>query len=873
MEKSNLPEKYDPAAVERKWLTKWESEGRYHYSPVVARENTYVVDTPPPTVSGSLHIGHVFSYTQTDILARFQRMQGKNVFYPMGWDDNGLPTERRVQNLFGITCDPTLTYDPNFKPQLKDDPKDKRKQPISRRNFLEACATQTAEDEKRYEELWRHLGLSIDWRTQYATIDEHCRRISQLSFLDLVKKNLVYNTEAPTLWDTGFQTAVAQAEVEDRAKQGAFHDVRFYVEGGDEFVISTTRPELLAACIAVVAHPDDERYKKLFGKFAVTPLFRARVPILPAEHADPEKGTGILMICTFGDVHDVEFWKRSKLPLRQLIGRDGRFMPIRFEAKGLFESVEPDHANKHYDTLKGLYVNQARAKTVELLRADDSAALVGRGPALVRDPKPTEQAVKFYEKGDQPLEFISTRQWFVRILEHKDALLAQGRKVEWHPEHMHKRYEQWVEGLSQDWCISRQRYFGVAFPVWYPIDERGLIQYTKPIYAADDRLPVDPLADAPPGYSESQRGKPGGFAGDPDVMDTWATSSVSPQINSHWQVDPARHKALFPADLRPQAHEIIRTWAFYTITKAWMHEGTVPWKNIAISGWVVDPNREKMSKSKGNVVTPQALIEKYSSDAVRYWAGRAKLGQDTIYDESVFAIGKRLATKVFNASRFVMLQLASQPATSLAEITTPVDLAWMESLRALIERSSQNFKDYDYAQSLIETEQSFWEFCDNYLELIKTRSYQSGATPEGRSALATLEGSLKIFVRLLAPFLPYVCEEVWSWRYSGSGREASVHTATWPSIGELEVLARTDATVYATAAAVLTKVRGAKSSQAKSLKWPVERLKVSGSEAQLAKFRAASADITAASGAQNVELVTAPSDDLAIEVTLAATAQ
>jgi valyl-tRNA synthetase len=837
-----IPEKYDPAQVESAMVKQWEAEGLYHYSPNVSREKTYVVDTPPPTVSGSLHIGHVFSYTQTDILARFQRMQGKNVFYPMGWDDNGLPTERRVQNLFGITCDPTLPYDAAWKPVLKDDPKDKRKTPVSRRNFLEACSQQTAEDEKRYEELWRHLGLSIDWRQQYATIDEHCRRVSQMSYLDLVKKGLVYNIEAPTLWDTGFQTAVAQAEVEDRIKQGAYHDIRFETEDGEAFEISTTRPELLAACIAVVAHPDDERFKKLFGRYAITPLFRTRVPILAAEHADPEKGTGILMVCTFGDAQDVEFWKRSKLPLRQLIGRDGRFMPIHF-GENAFESTEVAHAQKHYDVLKGLYVNQARAKTVELLKADESAAIAGRGPALVRDPKATEQAVKFYEKGDQPLEFISTRQWFVKILEHKEPLLEQGRKVSWHPDYMLKRYEQWVQGLNQDWCISRQRYFGVAFPVWYSIDAHGVVQYTKPIYAAADKLPIDPLSDAPAGYSEDQRGKPGGFSGDPDVMDTWATSSVSPQISSHWQTDPERHKALFPADLRPQAHEIIRTWAFYTITKSWMHEKQIPWKNIAISGWVVDPNREKMSKSKGNIVTPQALIEKYSSDAIRYWAGRAKLGQDTIFDESVFSTGKRLATKVFNASRFVMMQIGEQK-TSVTDITAPVDLAWIELMRTLVDDATKAFERYDYGQALIETEQRFWDFCDNYLELVKARAYQQREEASGRSAIATLEWSLNAFLRLLAPFTPFVCEEVWSWRFKGNGRDASVHTTAWPVLSELaKVAPKGDPAVYGSTMFVLNRVRGTKSSAQKSLKWPVASLSLKGPEKIMREIRFVEQDL------------------------------
>lgn len=855
-EQSNLPSKYEPQAVESKWIASWEKEGRYHYDPAIPRAQSYVVDTPPPTVSGSLHIGHVFSYTQTDTIARYQRMTGKNVFYPMGWDDNGLPTERRVQNLFGITCDPTLPYDPNFK-AVALEKEVRQKTPVSRRNFLETCAAQTAEDEKRYEATFRHLALSIDWRQQYATIDDHCRKVSQVSFLDLVKKNQVYNIEAPTLWDTGFQTAVAQAEVEERTKQGAYHDLRFFTEGGTEFTISTTRPELLPACIAVVAHPDDERFRGLFGQFAITPLFGARVPILAAEHADPEKGTGILMVCTFGDANDVEFWKRTKLPLRQIIGRDGRFKKLRFEKNGLFESLNPDRANANYDNLAGLYVNQARAKIVEMMRAPESAALEGKGPALARDPKPAEQAVRFYEKGEQPLEFISTRQWFVKILEHKEELLGQGRKIAWYPEHMCKRYEQWVQGLNQDWCISRQRYFGVPFPVWYPIDSHGVVNVDKPIYATEELLPVDPLAEAPPGFTESQRGQPGGFSGDPDVMDTWATSSVTPQINSHWHIDGKRHESLFPADLRPQAHEIIRTWAFYTITKSYLHEAKVPWKNIAISGWVVDPNRNKMSKSKGNVVTPGALIEKHSADGVRYWAARAKLGPDTIYDETMFATGKRLSTKIFNASRFVMLQMADIQNVSPADITSPLDQSWIQIMRDLVTTCTRHFEAYDYAQALIETEQRFWDFCDNYVELVKARAYQQRDSNEGRSAAATLDWTLKTFLRLLAPTMPYVCEEVWSWRYSTEGKDISVHTTRWPSIAEIATTQKAPAeNVYEAAAGVLNRIRAQKSTENRSLRWPVALLHLAGTEAQLKTFDLVKGDVLEAGQVRKTEFKT-----------------
>jgi valyl-tRNA synthetase len=839
MSETNLPAAYSPAEIEKKWAERWEAEGLHKYDAARPRAETFVVDTPPPTVSGSLHMGHVFSYTQTDVIVRQQRMRGKNVFYPMGWDDNGLPTERRVQKQFAIRCEPGLPYRAGWAPKPAPEGT-KTFEEVSRKNFLEACAVQTAEDEKKYEALWRRLGLSIDWTQHYSTVGEHCRRVSQLSFLDLREKGLVYSVDAPTLWDTGFRTAVAQAEVEDREQNGNYHDIRFQIEGGGDFVISTTRPELLAACVAVVAHPDDERYQTLFGKRAITPLFGASVPIMPGKHADPEKGTGILMVCTFGDIADVEFWREQKLPLRQLIGRDGRLLPIEF-GKGAFESTDNAAANAAYKNLAGLFPKQARTKSAELLQA---------AGALTGPLKPTVQAVKFYEKGDQALEFVPTRQWFVRILDAKDDLLAQGRKVHWHPDYMLKRYEQWVEGLNQDWCISRQRFFGVPFPVWYPLDAKGHPDYDKPILADKKSLPVDPLTDCPPGYQESQRGVPGGFAGDPDVMDTWATSSLTPQISSHWGLDDGRHAKLFPADMRPQAHEIIRTWAFYTITKAWFHQKSVPWHDVAISGWVVSPDRKKMSKSKGGAVTPEGLIETYSSDALRYWAARAKLGQDTMYDEMVFKVGHRLATKIFNASKFTMMQLASVPGErSLSDVTEPVDRAWIVQMRALIEESGKDFASYDYAAVLIAVESAFWSFCDDYLELVKNRAYGTGDEKARRSAVASLEWTLKAFLRLFAPFLPYITEEVWSWRFAASEKRPSVHTAPWPTAAEAAAVPAAPSDLLRLAKEVLDATRAEKAAKKKSVKWPVKSLEISGAAKSLADLKTVLADLCAACSA------------------------
>ncbi len=826
-----IPEKYDHLETEARWMKRWDDARIHAWDPERPREETFVVDTPPPTVSGSLHIGHVFSYTHQDVLVRFQRMQGKNIAYPMGWDDNGLPTERRVQNIFGVRPNPSLSYDPDWQPRRDKGKKDPVEE-ISRKNFVEACSIITEEDEKAFEDLWRQLGLSVDWNQTYATIDAHCRRLSQLSFLDLLSKGYAYQNLAPTMWDIDFKTAVAQAEIEDREKGGAYHDIRFAIEDGDELTISTTRPELLGACIAVVAHPDDTRYQHLFGKRAITPLYHAPVPILAADHADPEKGTGILMVCTFGDLMDVEYWKHSDLPTKQLLGRDGRICAAIY-GEDPFESLDAETANRNHAQIEGLFVNQARKKIAEML-AEDGTAVRGSGAALVGEPKPIQHPVKFYERGDRPLELIPTRQWFIRILDFKQELIEQGRKIEWHPASMRVRYENWVDGLNQDWCVGRQRYSGVPFPVWYPLNGDAEPDYANPIVAAADALPVDPLSDLPPGYREDQRGKPDGFMGDPDIMDTWATSSLTPQIMSHWGLEPERHQRLFPMDVRPQSHEIIRTWAFYTIVKAWMHEKEIPWRHVTISGWILDPDRKKMSKSKGNVVTPNDLLEEYSSDAIRYWAARARLGTDTAFDPKVFKIGRRLATKVFNASRFTLMQLdrvgETTIAPDIAAIQEPIDRAFIVRLRDLIQNATRSFEKFDYATALQSSEETFWSFCDDYLELVKMRSYQEEDSPARKSATTSLQIALRSFLKLFAPFMPFVTEEVWSWRFAGSGRDEFVHTSAWPDASELAKIDADPGDVYSVAIEALRKIRAAKTQAKKSLRWPVVKLEVVGPE-------------------------------------------
>jgi len=804
-----LPKHFDSPEAEKRWDAHWQKLGVYRWDPTRRREHTFIVDTPPPTTSGSLHIGHVFSYTQTDIITRYQRMRGKSIYYPMGWDDNGVPTERRAQNLLHVRCNPELPRGTNVEliPTAPATSKQRSGPPLqlSRPDFIELCARVTAEDELAFKAVWRRVGLSVDWRSEYATIDATARRISQLSFCDLHEKGHVYQSDAPFMWDVDFQMAVAQAEVEDKLRPAAYHDIEFGVEGGGAFTISTTRPELLAACVGVTAHPSDARYQGFFGKRATTPLFRVPVPIFASEQADPEKGTGILMVCTFGDQTDVEWWRDHKLALRQLLGKNGRLQPVTFGSDA-FPSRDADAANRAYAELVGRNVKQARARIVELLRNPDASA-TGGGAPLVREPRAIEHAVKFYEKGDSPLEFLPTRQWFVRLLDKKDALLAKGAEIEWHPEHMRKRYEDWTRNLGFDWCISRQRYFGVPIPVWYRLDADGRADYAKPIVADPRDLPIDPMNDVPRGHQEHQRGKPGGFIGEADVFDTWFTSSLTPQIASRWLDDPDRHARLFPADLRPQAHDIIRTWAFYTIAKALLHEDEVPWRRIAISGWILDPDRKKMSKSIGNVTTPTEPIEKYGADAIRYWAGSARLGVDTALDENVFKVGKRLVTKLFNASKFALAQTAAP-----GPIANELDRAFVAELRALVGECTEAYERLDYARALESTESFFWKrFTDTYLELAKARARSASDTAGRASAVRTLRLALSVLVRLFAPVLPYISEEIWSWAFAHETGHASVHAAPWPSAADFAGIAEpADAQSFAAAVASFLAINKAK---------------------------------------------------------------
>ena len=834
-----LPEKPALEGLESKWGPVWDGSGVYRFDRTRPRAAVYSIDTPPPTVSGSLHVGHVFSFTHTDLVARFHRMRGKAVFYPMGWDDNGLPTERRVQNYYGVRCDPSLTYDPSFTP-----PAQPAKQPlrIARPNFIELCGRLTIEDEKAFEHLWRYLGLSVDWSMTYATIGKKSQRVSQLLFLSLLRRGLAYQVEAPTLWDVDFKTAVAQAELEDREMAGAYHRIAFRIPASHDVAaygkpaveIDTTRPELIPACVALVAHPDDERYQPLFGREVETPLFGVRVPVKAHTLADPSKGSGIAMICTFGDITDVTWWRELSLPVRAVIQADGTLRPATW-GEPPWASTDPERAQRFYNELAGLSAAKARAKIVEQLR--ETGVLVG-------EPRPITHAVKFYEKGDRPLEIVTSRQWFIKTLDFREALLRRGAEMQWHPEYMQARYENWTNGLNGDWCISRQRFFGVPFPVWYPVDDMGRVQHNRPIVPDETQLPIDPSSDVPDGYRAEQRGQIGGFVGDPDVMDTWATSSLTPQIVCGWPDDPDLFARTFPMDLRPQAHDIIRTWLFDTVLRSHLEFDALPWSNAALSGWILDPDRKKMSKSKGNVVTPLALLEEHGSDGVRYWAASGRPGADTAFDTNQMRVGRRLAIKILNASKFVLGNVEPQ-----GTIHQPVDRAMIRTLAALVDEATSAFDGYDYSRVLQRTEAFFWRFCDDYLELVKGRRYGDQGGDAAGSANAALVAALSTLLRLFAPFLPFVTEEVWSW-----WREGSVHQASWPTSGELLALVadnseptrQLDHRAYQWATDVLFEVRKQRSEAKQPLKVPIAGVSMTAHDTTVALMPIVEQDLKSA---------------------------
>ncbi len=850
---SRIPERPTLDGLEEKWMRVWADEDTYRFDRARAltlpRDQVFAIDTPPPTASGSLHVGHVFSYTHTDCMARYKRMQGHEVFYPIGWDDNGLPTERRVQNYYGVRGDASLPYIESYRPPFTEgvDANGKAikaadQAPISRKNFIELCDKLTAADEVTFESLFRRLGFSLDWDISYRTIDERSRAVAQQAFLRNLARSEAYQSEAPGLWDVTFQTAVAQAELEARDYPGAYHRVAFHRSpdsGGEPIFIETTRPELIPSVVALIAHPDDERYQPLFGTTVTSPLFGIEVPVVAHRLAEMDKGAGIAMCCTFGDLTDVIWWRELQLPIRSVITRNGRLQAETPEwlLGGPGES---------------LYAAELATKTTFSAREAVVRALRDSGD-LDGEPVKTQRKANFYEKGDKPLEIVTSRQWYIRNggrdADLRAALVARGGEVDFHPSFMRSRYTNWVDGLNGDWLISRQRFFGVPFPVWYPLDDNGEIDHDHPITAPESALPVDPQTDAPQGYAAEQRGVPGGFVADPDVMDTWATSSLSPQIATGWPVaggglrsDPELFDTIFPMDLRPQAHDIIRTWLFATVVRAHLEHGTIPWRNAAISGWILDPDRKKMSKSKGNAETPEDVVVANGADAVRYWAASGRLGTDAAYDTGQMKVGRRLAIKVLNASKFALgfgEIDASARVDLAAAVTNPLDLAMLAALGDVVDKATAGFESWDYTRSLETTETFFWTFCDDYLELVKNRAYGGQGEGPAASARAALRIALETVLRLLAPFVPYVTEEVWSW----FGESGSVHRQPWPVRSELP--SGGDARLLDAVGAALAGVRKVKSEAKVGMRAEVVSMTLAGPEPLLDRVRAAETDLQA----------------------------
>jgi valyl-tRNA synthetase len=786
-----LGKRYRPDDAEPRLQAMWHESGLYHFDPE-GQGPVYSIDTPPPTVSGHLHLGHVYSYSQIDFMARFWRMNGYNVFYPMGYDDNGLPTERLVERRLGITA-----------------------ADVGRDAFIEKCLEVSGEEERHYQALWQRLGLSIDWRYTYRTIDELSRRTSQLSFLDLYRKGLIYHQEAPSIWCPECRTAIAQAELDDWERESTFVTLAFRLEDGETLPIATTRPELLPACVAVFVHPDDARFKALVGQRVTVPLFGQDVPVLEDPGADPDKGTGAVMCCTFGDTADVEWWYTHDLPLKVAIGRDGR----------LTEGAR-DFA--------GLPVSEGRRRIAQAL--EERGLLLGRRPIV--------QSVRIHERCDTPVEYIVTQQWFVRLLDRKEELLEAGEKVTWHPAHMKARYRAWVENLHWDWCISRQRAFGVPFPVWY-CDACGEV-----VVADEAQLPVDP-ADREPERACSCGST--SFTPEQDVMDTWATSSLTPQIVGQWLADESLYQRVFPMSLRPQAHEIIRTWAFYTIVKSQFHFDAVPWKEAAISGWGLAPEgMGKISKSRGGgPMTPMEMIERYSADAVRYWAASTGLGKDSIISEEKIQAGAKLVTKLWNVARFSQRFVAGYRPPSE---TPPLALSdrWILSrTQRLIRQVTEFFRNYDFAAAKSETEGFFWKvLADNYLEMCKLRLYEE----ESEGARYTLHAVLLTILQLFAPFLPHVTEEVTQQLFAAAEGTDSIHKAGWPLADETLLDAAAEAAGDAVVD-VATAVRRYKTENQLFMGAELERLCVATQEPRLGQALCeAGADIRSVTRAKQVEV-------------------
>jgi len=797
----SLPKHYNAQEAEPRIRRFWEALGIYRFDPRSDRP-IFSVDTPPPYVSSAhLHVGHAMSYSQAEFIVRYQRMRGRNVFYPMGFDDNGLPTERYVETKYKIN-----------------------KGKISRPDFVELCLKETQEGAKTYRELWEALGISVDWSLLYSTIDPRSRRTSQTSFVDLWNKGLIERRDEPIQWCFHCQTSLAQADVEIEQQTSALNDIVFLTPAGQQLIISTSRPELLPACVALYVHPDDERYAGLVGREARVPLFDYYVPIKTSPAVDMAYGTGLMMVCTWGDNDDVMKWKEDKLETRVIFDEYGRL-------------------NHLAGQFAGLKVDRARAAILEALKA----------AGLLLKSVPLTHNLGIHERCGHVVEFNHSPQWFIKLLDHKDEYLRRAEELGWFPSHMKVRYDDWVKGLKWDWCISRQRYYGVPFPIWY------CELCHAPLIAPREILPVDPTQTPPPAGSVCAACGNAVFVGEPDVMDTWMTSSLTPLINSRWAFGDPLHEKIYPMDLRVQAFEIIRTWLFYTVAKSHHHTRTLPWKSVMISGWGLDDKGKKMSKRAGNFIDPMEVINKYSADALRYWSAGATLGNDLRYNERDVADGKRLMTKLWNAIRFVSGYLTTEDG-GLIQLTpgspTTVDRWIISRFQQTVRSATASLDQYEYSQALRTVERFFFaEFCDNYLEIIKDRFWNPDRFAAGQveAARHTLHAVGLGILKLLAPFIPFITEELYGMVFKPFGAPESIHIAPWPEIDERLIDTQADE-LGRILVAILTSARRWKTEQAAHQGHPLKSILVTCPENRRGILEPVLEDLRAAVRADSIAM-------------------
>ncbi|MFA5871236.1 MAG: valine--tRNA ligase [Parcubacteria group bacterium] len=758
-----ISKRYNPQEVEPKWREFWEKEKIYKFNPK-AKGNVFSVDTPPPNISGRMHIGHAYSYSHEDFIARFFRMRGFNVFYPFGTDDNGLPSERFVEKKANV-----------------------RANRMDRNEFIKLCIKTIQEIVPEFSKDWKNLGMSCDFSKTYSTIDDHSRKISQKYFIDLFEKGHAYRQEAPVVWCPHCQTAIAQAELEDKEVETLFNDIIFKLEDKKDLIIATTRPELLSSCVAVFVHPNDKRYKKLIGKYAQVPIFGNKVEILADKKVDPEKGTGAVMCCTFGDKTDVEWFKEYKLPLVISLEKYGKM-------------------TKQAKKYAGLSIKEARQNIINDL--EKKKLLIGQ--------KKISHSVNIHERCKNEVEILNSLQWYIKILDKKKKFIDLGKKIKWHPPFMRARYENWINNLGWDWAISRQRFFGVPFPIWY-CEKCGEVKM-----AEEKDLPVDPLTDKPKGKCAKCGNSK--FTPEKDVMDTWATSSLSPQLALRLFFDEKTSQRMTPMNLRPQAHDIISTWLFYTVVRSYYHFDKIPWKNVMISGHVLDPQGKKMSKSLGNAVVPQEILEKYGSDALRFWSAGSSLGQDINYSEEEIKMGQRTTTKLWNAARFIGMNVKKAELLKSTDTIEPADAWIIDELNKTIAKTTKAFENYAYAKAKEEIDGFFWsKFADYYVEFVKYRFFGEDVKSKkvGEKTIATVFFNI---VKLYAPIMPFVTEEIFQTYFKHFEKLKSIHISKWPE--EIKLKKSPDISDFASAIKAVDEIRKHKTKNGLSLGAEIDSIKL-----------------------------------------------